>query len=55
MSDSDPTDDMAAADVRNGEPGTLDAPSGATGEGLEQDPEPGQMPSDTDVQAERQP
>ncbi len=56
MTDPDPTDEIAAADVRNGEPDTLDEPrEGADGEDLEQDPGPGQMPSDTDVQAERQP
>ena len=59
MSQTDPTDEIAAADVRNGEPDTIaDAEprgDGADGEGLEQDPAPGQMPSDTDVQAERQP
>jgi len=66
MSDTD--DQIAAADLRNGEPGATDwtetdrdatrtasRPVPPDAPELDQDPHPGQLPSDTDVQAERQP
>jgi hypothetical protein len=60
-------DEILEADLRNGEPdATKDTKAGATassdeapvppdGTELDQDPSPGSLPSDTDVQAERQP
>ena len=51
---------VAEADRRNGEPGTTDDTAAQRAQGdhdddqLDQHPDDGQMPSDTDVQAERQ-
>jgi hypothetical protein len=54
--------DVREADLRNGEPGATVAETGPGGPAappepmdLDQDPDSGQLPSDTDVQAERQP
>lgn len=66
MSDSD--DQIAAADLRNGEPGATEwtetdrdavrdssRPVPPDAPELDQHPDAGQLPSDSDVQAERQP
>jgi hypothetical protein len=65
MGDTD--DEILEADLRNGEPdATNDTGAGATASSdeapvppddtdLDQDPSPGSLPSDADVQAERQP
>ena len=56
-----PDEQVEEADRRNGEPGTSDDDTEAQREGgthddaeLDQHPDPGQLPSDVDVQAERQ-
>ena len=66
MNDTD--DQIASADLRNGEPGATEwtetdrdaarhaeRPEPPDAPELDQDPEPGRLPSDGGVQAERQP